>query len=56
MRNLITDVAGVTVGHADDAKLASGVTVIRFEAPATASGIVSGGAPGASTRRCSSQT
>ncbi len=46
MRNLITDVAGVMVGHADDAKLASGVTVIRFDAPATASGIISGGAPG----------
>ncbi|MDB5547567.1 MAG: hypothetical protein JWP21_1014, partial [Tardiphaga sp.] len=26
MRNLLTDIAGVRVGHADDAKLASGVT------------------------------
>jgi D-aminopeptidase len=46
MRNLITDVAGVKVGSAEDAKLASGVTVIRFDAPATISGLVSGGAPG----------
>ncbi len=46
MRNLITDVPGVKVGHAEDAKLASGVTVIRFDAPATTSGTVSGGAPG----------
>ena len=28
-RNLITDVAGVRVGHADDAKLGSGATVVR---------------------------
>jgi D-aminopeptidase len=46
MRNLVTDVAGVKVGNAQDEKLASGVTVIRFDEPATASGIVSGGAPG----------
>ena len=31
-RNLITDVAGVRVGHADDAKLGSGVTVVLFDA------------------------
>src|SRR5262249_13657492 len=35
-RNLITDVAGVLVGHADDARLASGVTAIIFEEPAVA--------------------
>ncbi len=46
MRNLITDVAGLRVGHAADATLASGVTVIRFDEPYVASGIVSGGAPG----------
>jgi L-aminopeptidase/D-esterase-like protein len=46
MHNLITDVPGVKVGNAADAKLASGVTVIRFDAPATISGTVSGGAPG----------
>ncbi len=46
MRNLITDVPGLLVGNADDAKLASGVTAIVFEEPAVASGDVRGGAPG----------
>jgi L-aminopeptidase/D-esterase-like protein len=46
MRNLITDVAGVRVGNADDAKLASGVTAIVFEEPAVAAVDVRGGAPG----------
>src|SRR5262244_1772529 len=45
-RNLITDVAGVLVGHADDARLASGVTAIVFEEPAVAAVDVRGGAPG----------
>src|SRR5256886_665494 len=45
-RNLITDVAGVLVGHADEARLASGVTVIVFEEPAVAAVDVRGGAPG----------
>src|SRR5260370_718541 len=45
-RNLITDVAGVLVGHADDVRLASGVTVIVFEEPAVAAVDVRGGAPG----------
>jgi D-aminopeptidase len=46
MRNLITDVAGVLVGNADDARLASGVTAILFEEPAVAAIDVRGGAPG----------
>jgi len=46
MRNLITDVAGVLVGNADDARLASGVTAIVFEEPAVAAVDVRGGAPG----------
>ncbi len=46
MRNLITDVAGVMVGNAHDAKRASGVTAVIFEAPAMASIAVHGGAPG----------
>jgi L-aminopeptidase/D-esterase-like protein len=46
MRNLITDVPGLLVGNAADAKLASGVTAIVFEEPAVASGDVRGGAPG----------
>src|SRR5271166_4599044 len=43
--NLITDVAGVKVGNADDAKLASGVTAVVFDEPAVASIAVNGGAP-----------
>ncbi len=46
MRNLLTDIAGVRVGHADDAKLASGVTAIIFDQPAVASIDVRGGGPG----------
>ena len=46
MNNLLTDIAGVRVGHADDAALASGVTAIIFDAPAVASIDVRGGGPG----------
>lgn len=46
MRNLITDVPGLAVGHAHDARLASGATAIVFEAPAVAAVDVRGGAPG----------
>src|SRR5262245_4261692 len=46
MRNLITDVAGVLVGNADDARLASGTTAIIFAEPAVAGVDVRGGAPG----------
>jgi D-aminopeptidase len=45
-RNLITDVAGVRVGHADDGKLGSGTTVIVFDQPAVAAADVGGGGPG----------
>ena len=45
-RNLITDVAGVKVGAAADPRLASGVTAVVFDAPATASIAIHGGAPG----------
>src|SRR5262245_50848981 len=45
-RNLLTDVAGVRVGHADDARLGSGVTAIIFDEPAVASIDVRGGGPG----------
>lgn len=44
--NLLTDIDGVSVGHATDLALGSGVTVILFDEPATASGTVLGGAPG----------
>jgi D-aminopeptidase len=45
-RNLITDVAGVRVGNAQDARLASGTTVVLFEQPAIAAADVGGGGPG----------
>lgn len=45
-RNLLTDVAGVSVGHAEDLRLGSGVTVIAFDRPAVAAVSVLGGAPG----------
>lgn len=45
-RNLITDVAGLLVGNADDVRLKSGVTAILCEEPATAAVQVLGGAPG----------
>lgn len=46
MKNLLTDIDGVRVGHADDAKLASGVTAILFDRPAVASIDIRGGGPG----------
>ena len=46
MNNLLTDIAGVRVGHADDARLASGVTAIIFDHPAIAAIDVRGGGPG----------
>ena len=46
MRNLLTDVAGIAVGHATDLALGSGVTAIVFDRPATAAVCVLGGAPG----------
>src|SRR5262249_61166775 len=45
-RNLITDIPGIRVGHAGDAKLGSGVTVVVFDKPVTASVDVRGGGPG----------
>lgn len=45
-RNLITDVAGLRVGNADDAGLRSGVTVLLGDAPFAAAVSVMGGAPG----------
>src|SRR5580704_10307300 len=46
MKNLLTDVAGVRVGHAGDAKLASGVTAVIFDNPVVAAIDVRGGGPG----------
>jgi len=46
MKNLLTDIAGVRVGHAQDAALASGVTAVIFDKPAVAALDVRGGGPG----------
>lgn len=46
MRNLITDVAGLKVGHAGDLALGSGCTAIVFDEPAVVSVDVRGGGPG----------
>jgi D-aminopeptidase len=46
VRNLVTDVSGVTVGHAQDARMATGATVILFDQPAVAAVDVRGGGPG----------
>ena len=43
--NLITDVAGLRVGSAHDARLASGVTAVIFDEPVIASIAMNGGAP-----------
>jgi len=45
-RNLITDVAGLTVGNAADPRLKSGATVVLADRPAVAAVSVMGGAPG----------
>jgi L-aminopeptidase/D-esterase-like protein len=46
LRNLITDIPGLRVGHAADAKLGSGVTVVVFDTAVAASVDVRGGGPG----------
>lgn len=45
-RNLITDIAGLTVGHATDEKVASGVTALLCTPGWTAAVDVRGGGPG----------
>jgi L-aminopeptidase/D-esterase-like protein len=46
VKNLITDIPGIRVGHADDARLASGVTAIVFDKPVVAAIDARGGGPG----------
>jgi L-aminopeptidase/D-esterase-like protein len=46
LKNLLTDISGVRVGHADDAALASGVTAVVFDSPMVAAIDVRGGGPG----------
>ncbi len=45
MNNLITDVPGLRVGAAQDARLASGVSVVVFDEPAAGGMAIPGGAP-----------
>jgi L-aminopeptidase/D-esterase-like protein len=45
-RNLITDVEGLRVGQAEDARVRTGVTVLLTDEPANAVADVRGGAPG----------
>ncbi len=45
-KNLITDIPGLRVGNASDARIKTGVTVLTAEAPFTAGIHVMGGAPG----------
>jgi L-aminopeptidase/D-esterase-like protein len=46
VKNLITGVPGLRVGHAHDERLGSGVTALIFDFPAIVSIAVHGGAPG----------
>lgn len=46
MHNDLSDIVGLAVGHAQDERLASGVSAIVFGQPAVASVCVLGGAPG----------
>ena len=46
VRNLITDVPGLRVGHATDLHIGTGVTVVLCEEPAVAAVDVRGGGPG----------
>lgn len=45
-RNLITDVGGILVGHAQDRDIKTGVSVVTSDRPFVASYAVMGGAPG----------
>lgn len=45
-RNDITDVPGLRVGHAEDARIRTGVTVVIPERPAVCAGDIRGGGPG----------
>lgn len=44
--NLITDVPGLAVGHAEDPRIGSGTTAVLFDRPAIAGLAIHGGAPG----------
>jgi len=52
MTNLSLDIAGVRVGHADDAMLASGVTAVLFRQAAVAAINMCSAAAGTREARC----
>ncbi|MEN3931475.1 P1 family peptidase [Microvirga sp. W0021] len=52
LKNLITDVEGLSVGNAHDVHVASGVTAILFDKPTVASSAVLGGAAATRDRDC----
>ena len=50
--NLITDVAGVRVGNAEDARVATGVTAIVFDTANVASASLAAARPAPATPPC----
>ena len=50
--NLITDIAGLKVGNAQDAAIKTGVTVLTADRPCVAGVHVMGGAPAAAKPSC----
>ena len=50
--NHISDVSGLSIGHAHDDRLASGVTVALFDRPAVAAVATVGGAPAGRDQEC----
>jgi D-aminopeptidase len=46
LKNLLTDVPGIRVGHATDLNLGSGATAVLFDAPAVTAMDLRGGGPG----------
>ncbi|MEL6298677.1 MAG: P1 family peptidase [Pseudomonadota bacterium] len=46
MRNCLSDVAGIRLGHADDPRFLTGATVALVDRPNVASALIPGGAPG----------
>jgi L-aminopeptidase/D-esterase-like protein len=46
LQNLIIDLAGIRVGHAQDPRVATGVTAIVFDTANVASAVAQGGGPG----------
>jgi D-aminopeptidase len=51
-RNLITDVPGLAVGHAHDARVATGVTAVMFDRPTVTSASILGGGPATRDTDC----